>query len=283
MINSLSKNAIISTELLALIVESDVGEENTSLNDYNVGNIIELYSGNEILSVEQQAMMDRIDAYVEANQFKQLEHYLQQTRGIEQMLIDHVMMDPTDNSRWDMLIGYELIDTIEDFARVNSFGLTAYTFHPNDPFYFALALYWTGWNDFVITDKDVALAESLIEQGPEEVSGLLCIALAKRDIDHFDYTYVQRAIERCPWAVEPYMRLGEHRLRAHPAEGKMLLQQGLDRVKYTWGFDQKGRWFNTGSQYFNPTTWRQDTIAELLGLSMDHDEYNKYERIINKR
>lgn len=283
MINSLSKNAIISTELLALIVESDVGEENTSLNDYNVGNIFELYSGNEILSVEQQAMMDRIDAYVEANQFKQLEHYLQQTRGIEQMLIDHVMMDPTDNSRWDMLIGYELIDTIEDFARVNSFGLTAYTFHPNDPFYFALGLYWTGWNDFVITDKDVALAESLIEQGPEEVSGLLCIALAKRDIDHFDYTYVQRAIERCPWAVEPYMRLGEHRLRAHPAEGKMLLQQGLDRVKYTWGFDQKGRWFNTGSQYFNPTTWRQDTIAELLGLSMDHDEYKKYERIINKR
>lgn len=283
MINSFSKNAIISTELLALIVESDVGEENTSLNDYNVGNIFELYSGNEILSVEQQAMMDRIDAYVEANQFKQLEHYLQQTRGIEQMLIDHVMMDPTDNSRWDMLIGYELIDTIEDFARVNSFGLTAYTFHPNDPFYFALALYWTGWNDFVITDKDVALAESLIEQGPEEVSGLLCIALAKRDIDHFDYTYVQRAIERCPWAVEPYMRLGEHRLRAHPAEGKMLLQQGLDRVKYTWGFDQKGRWFNTGSQYFNPTTWRQDTIAELLGLSMDHDEYKKYERIINKR
>lgn len=283
MINSFSKNAIISTELLALIVESDVGEENTSLNDYNVGNIFELYSGNETLSVEQQAMMDRIDAYVEANQFKQLEHYLQQTRGIEQMLIDHVMMDPTDNSRWDMLIGYELIDTIEDFARVNSFGLTAYTFHPNDPFYFALALYWTGWNDFVITDKDVALAESLIEQGPEEVSGLLCIALAKRDIDHFDYTYVQRAIERCPWAVEPYMRLGEHRLRAHPAEGKMLLQQGLDQVKYTWGFDQKGRWFNTGSQYFNPITWRQDTIAELLGLSMDHDEYKKYERIINKR
>ncbi len=283
MINSFSKNAIISTELLALIVESDVGEENTSLNDYNVGNIFELYSGNETLSVEQQAMMDRIDAYVEANQFKQLEHYLQQTRGIEQMLIDHVMMDPTDNSRWDMLIGYELIDTIEDFARVNSFGLTAYTFHPNDPFYFALALYWTGWNDFVITDEDVALAESLIEQGPEEVSGLLCIALARRDIDHFDYTYVQRAIERCPWAVEPYMRLGEHRLRAHPAEGKMLLQQGLDRVKYTWGFDQKGRWFNTGSQYFNPTTWRQDTIAELLGLSMDHDEYKKYERIINKR
>lgn len=283
MINSFSKNAIISTELLALIVESDVGEENTSLNDYNVGNIFELYSGNETLSVEQQAMMDRIDAYVEANQFKQLEHYLQQTRGIEQMLIDYVMMDPTDNSRWDMLIGYELIDTIEDFARVNSFGLTAYTFHPNDPFYFALALYWTGWNDFVITDEDVALAESLIEQGPEEVSGLLCIALAKRDIDHFDYTYVQRAIERCPWAVEPYMRLGEHRLRAHPAEGKMLLQQGLDRVKYTWGFDQKGRWFNTGSQYFNPTTWRQDTIAELLGLSMDHDEYKKYERIINKR
>ncbi|MGE9214424.1 hypothetical protein [Exiguobacterium aurantiacum] len=253
------------------------------MNDYNVGNIFELYSGNEILSVEQQAMMDRIDAYVEANQFKQLEHYLQQTRGIEQMLIDHVMMDPTDNSRWDMLIGYELIDTIEDFARVNSFGLTAYTFHPNDPFYFALALYWTGWNDFVITDEDVALAESLIEQGPEEVSGLLCIALAKRDIDHFDYTYVQRAIERCPWAVEPYMRLGEYRLRANPAEGKMLLQQGLDRVKYTWGFDQKGRWFHTGSQYFNPTTWRQDTIAELLGLSMDHDEYKKYERIINKR
>ncbi|WP_058763624.1 hypothetical protein [Exiguobacterium chiriqhucha] len=253
------------------------------MNDYNVGNIFELYSGNETLSVEQQAMRDRIDAYVEANQFKQLEHYLQQTRGIEQMLIDHVMMDPTDNSRWDMLIGYELIDTIEDFARVNSFGLTAYTFHPNDPFYFALALYWTGWNDFVITDEDVALAESLIEQGPEEVSGLLCIALARRDIDHFDYTYVQRAIERCPWAVEPYMRLGEHRLRAHPAEGKMLLQQGLDRVKYTWGFDQKGRWFNTGSQYFNPTTWRQDTIAELLGLSMDHDEYKKYERIINKR
>lgn len=178
MINSFSKNAIISTELLALIVESDVGEENTSLNDYNVGNIFELYSGNETLSVEQQAMMDRIDAYVEANQFKQLEHYLQQTRGIEQMLIG------------DMLIGYELIDTIEDFARVNSFGLTAYTFHPNDPFYFALALYWTGWNDFVITDEDVALAESLIEQGPEEVSGLLCIALAKRDIDHFDYTYV---------------------------------------------------------------------------------------------
>lgn len=283
MINSFSKNAIISTELLALIVESDVGEENTSLNDYNVGNIFELYSGNETLSVEQQAMMDPIDAYVEANQFKQLEHYLQQTRGIEQMLIDHVMMDPTDNSRWDMLIGYELIDTIEDFARVNSFGLTAYTFHPNDPFYFALALYWTGWNDFVITDEDVALAESLIEQGPEEVSGLLCIALARRDIDHFDYTYVQRAIERCPWAVEPYMRLGEHRLRAHPAEGKMLLQQGLDRVKYTWGFDPKGRWFNTGSQYFNPTTWRQDTIAELLGLSMDHDEYKKYERIINKR
>lgn len=283
MINSFSKNAIISTELLALIVESDVGEENTSLNDYNIGNIFELYSGNETLSVEQQAMMDPIDAYVEANQFKQLEHYLQQTRGIEQMLIDHVMMDPTDNSRWDMLIGYELIDTIEDFARVNSFGLTAYTFHPNDPFYFALALYWAGWNDFVITDEDVALAESLIEQGPEEVSGLLCIALARRDIDHFDYTYVQRAIERCPWAVEPYMRLGEHRLRAHPAEGKMLLQQGLDRVKYTWGFDQKGRWFNTGSQYFNPTTWRQDTIAELLGLSMDHDEYKKYERIINKR
>lgn len=283
MINSFSKNAIISTELLALIVESDVGEENTSLNDYNVGNIFELYSGNETLSVEQQAMMDPIDAYVEANQFKQLEHYLQQTRGIEQMLIDHVMMDPTDNSRWDMLIGYELIDTIEDFARVNSFGLTAYTFHPNDSFYFALVLYWTGWNDFVITDEDVALAESLIEQGPEEVSGLLCIALAKRDIDHFDYTYVQRAIERCPWAVEPYMRLGEHRLRAHPAEGKMLLQQGLDQVKYTWGFDQKGRWFNTGSQYFNPTTWRQDTIAELLGLSMDHDEYKKYERIINKR
>lgn len=283
MINSFSKNAIISTELLALIVESDVGEENTSLNDYNVGNIFELYSGNETLSVEQQAMMDPIDAYVEANQFKQLEHYLQQTRGIEQMLIDHVMMDPTDNSRWDMLIGYELIDTIEDFARVNSFGLTAYTFHPNDPFYFALALYWTGWNDFVITDEGVALAESLIEQGPEEVSGLLCIALAKRDIDHFDYTYVQRAIERCPWAVEPYMRLGEHRLRAHPAEGKMLLQQGLDQVKYTWGFDQKGRWFNTGSQYFNPITWRQDTIAELLGLSMDHDEYKKYERIINKR
>lgn len=283
MINSFSKNAIISTELLALIVESDVGEENTSLNDYNIGNIFELYSGNETLSVEQQAMMDPIDAYIEANQFKQLEHYLQQTRGIEQMLIDHVMMDPTDNSRWDMLIGYELIDTIEDFARVNSFGLTAYTFHPNDPFYFALALYWAGWNDFVITDEDVALAESLIEQGPEEVSGLLCIALARRDIDHFDYTYVQRAIERCPWAVEPYMRLGEHRLRAHPAEGKMLLQQGLDRVKYTWGFDQKGRWFNTGSQYFNPTTWRQDTIAELLGLSMDHDEYKKYERIINKR
>lgn len=283
MINSFSKNAIISTELLALIVESDVGEENTSLNDYNVGNIFELYSGNEILSVEQQAMMDRIDAYVEANQFKQLEHYLQQTRGIEQMLIDHVMMDPTDNSRWDMLIGYELIDTIEDFARVNSFGLTAYTFHPNDPFYFALALYWTGWNDFVITDKDVALAESLIEQGPEEVSGLLCIALAKRDIDHFDYTYVQRAIERCPWAVEPYMRLGEHRLRAHPAEGKMLLQQRLDQVKYTWGFDQKGRWFNTGSQYFNPTTWRQDTIAELLGLRMDHEVYKKYERIINTK
>ncbi len=283
MINSFSKNAIISTELLALTVESDVGEENTSLNDYNIGNIFELYSGNETLSVEQQAMMDPIDAYVEANQFKQLEHYLQQTRGIEQMLIDHVMMDPTDNSRWDMLIGYELIDTIEDFARVNSFGLTAYTFHPNDPFYFALALYWAGWNDFVITDEDVALAESLIEQGPEEVSGLLCIALARRDIDHFDYTYVQRAIERCPWAVEPYMRLGEHRLRAHPAEGKMLLQQGLDRVKYTWGFDQKGRWFNTGSQYFNPTTWRQDTIAELLGLSMDHDEYKKYERIINKR
>lgn len=79
MINSFSKNAIISTELLALIVESDVGEENTSLNDYNVGNIFELYSGNETLSVEQQAMMDRIDAYVEANQFKQLEHYLQQT------------------------------------------------------------------------------------------------------------------------------------------------------------------------------------------------------------
>lgn len=283
MINSFSKNTIISTELLALIVESDVGEENTSLNDYNVGNIFELYSGNETLSVEQQSMMDRIDAYVEANQFKQLEHYLQQTRGIEQMLIDHVMMDPTDNSRWDMLIGYELIDTIEDFARVNSFGLTAYTFHSNDPFYFALALYWTSWNDFVITDEDVALAESLIEQGPEEVSGLLCIALAKRDIDHFDYTYVQRAIERCPWAVEPYMRLGEHRLRANPAEGKILLQQGLDRVKYTWGFDQKGRWFNTGSQYFNPTTWRQDTIAELLGLSMDHDEYKKYERIINKR
>ncbi len=283
MINSFSKNAIISTELLALIVESDVGEENTSLNDYNVGNIFELYSGNETLSVEQQAMMDRIDAYVEANQFKQLEHYLQQTRGIEQMLIDHVMMDPTDNSRWDMLIGYELIDTIEDFARVNSFGLTAYTFHPNDPFYFALALYWTGWNDFVITDEHVALAESLIEQGPEEVSGLLCIALAKRDIDHFDYTYVQRAIERCRWAVEPYMRLGEHRLRAHPAEGKMLLQQGLDQVKYTWGFDQKGRWFNTGSQYFNPTTWRQDTIAELLGLSMDHEEYKKYERIINTK
>ncbi|WP_404353212.1 hypothetical protein [Exiguobacterium aurantiacum] len=253
------------------------------MNDYNVGNIFELYSGNETLSVEQQAMMDRIDAYIEANQFKQLEHYLQQTRGIEQMLIDRVMMDPTDNSRWDMLIAYELIDTIEDFARVNSFGLTAYTFHPNDSFYFALVLYWTGWNDFVITDEDVALAESLIEQGPEEVSGLLCIALAKRDIDHFDYTYVQRAIERCPWAVEPYMRLGERRLRAHPAEGKMLLQQGLDRVKYTWGFDQKGRWFNTGSQYFNPTTWRQDTIAELLGLSMDHDEYKKYERIINKR
>lgn len=114
MINSFSKNAIISTELLALIVESDVGEKNTSLNDYNVGNIFELYSGNETLSVEQQAMMDPIDAYVEANQFKQLEHYLQQTRGIEQMLIDHVMMDPTDNSRWDMLIGYELIDTIHN-------------------------------------------------------------------------------------------------------------------------------------------------------------------------
>jgi len=56
-------------------------------------------------------MNDRIDAYVEAEQFKQLEQYLQQTRGIEQMLIDRVMMDPTDHSRWDLLIGYELINT----------------------------------------------------------------------------------------------------------------------------------------------------------------------------
>ncbi|TCI69774.1 hypothetical protein EVJ22_09520 [Exiguobacterium sp. SH0S7] len=149
------------------------------MNDYTVGNIFELYSGNEVLSAEQQAMMDCINAYVEAKQFKQLEYYLQQTQGIEQLLIDHVMMDPTDKSRWDWLIGYNLIETIEDFARVNSFALTAYTYHPNDTFYYALALYWTGWNNFVITDEDVALAESLIEQGPEEVSGLLCIALAK--------------------------------------------------------------------------------------------------------
>ncbi|MFN4215481.1 hypothetical protein [Exiguobacterium sp.] len=213
-------------------------------------------------------MMDCIDAHVEAKQFKQLEYYLQQTQGIEQMLIDHVMMDPTDKSRWDWLIGYELIDTIEDFARVNRF---------------ALPLYWMGWNDFVITDEDVALAETLIERGPEEVSGLLCIALARRDVNHFDYTYVQRAIERCPWAVEPYMKLGEHRMRTNPTEGKMLIKQGLDRVKYKWGFNQKRRWFNTGSRYFNPITWRQDTITELLGLSMEHDEYKKYERIINKR
>jgi len=253
-----------------------------NLNDYTVGNIFELYSGNELLSAEQQAMMDCIDAYVEAKQFKQLEYYLQQTRGIEQLLIDHVMMDPTDKNRWDWLVGYELIDTIEDFARVNSFGLTAYTYHPDDPFYYALALYWTGWNDFVITDEDVALADSLIEQGPEDVSGLLCIALAK-EFSHLKQHYYQLAIERCPWAPEPYLWLGKRRFYSNPGEGKMLIQQGLDRVKYTWGFDQKGRWFNTGSQYFNPSTWRQDTIAELLGLSMSRDEYKKYERMINKK
>ena len=250
------------------------------MNDYTIGNIFELYSGNEKLSAEQQAMNDRIDAYVEAEQFKQFEQYLQQTRGIEQMLIDRVMMDPTDHSRWDLLIGYELINTIEDFARVNSFGLTAYTFHPDDPFYFALALYWTGWNDFVITDEHVALAASLIEQGPEEVSGLLCIALAK-EFGHLKHKYFQLAIEHCPWAPEPYLWLGKRRLYSNPEEGKMLIQQGLDRVKYTWGFDQKGRWFDTGSQYFNPITWRQDTITELFGLSMNQDEYMKYERIIN--
>ncbi|MCC5892027.1 hypothetical protein [Exiguobacterium sp.] len=253
------------------------------MNDYTRGYIFELYSGNEVFSAEQQAMMDCINAHIEAKQFKQLEYYLQQTQGIEQMLIDQVMMDPTDKSRWDWLIGYELIDTIEDFERVNRFALTAYTYHPDDPFYYALALYWMGWNDFVITDEDVVLAETLIERGPEEVSGLLCIALARRDVNHFDYTYVQRAIERCPWAVEPYMKLGEHRMRTNPKEGKMLIKQGLDRVKYKWGFDQKGRWFNTGSQYFNPSTWRQDTITELLGLSMSRDEYKKYERMINKK
>lgn len=252
------------------------------LNDYTVGNIFELTSGNETLSAEQQAKLDRIDVFVEAKQFKQLENYLQQTRGIEQLLIDRVMIDPTDNSRWDWLIGYELIATIEDFARVNSFGLTAYTYHPDDPFYFALALYWTGWNDFVITDEHVALAESLIEQGLEDVSGLLCIALAK-EFSHLKQHYYQLAIERCPWAPEPYLWLGKRRLSSDPAEGKMLIQQGLERVKDTWGFDRQGRWFNTGSQYFNPATWRQDTIAELFGLSMDHDEYKKYERMINNK
>lgn len=253
------------------------------MNDYTVGNIFELTSGNETLSAEQQAKLDRIDAFVEAKQFKQLEHYLQQTRGIEQLLIDRVMIDPTDNSRWDWLIGYELIATIEDFARVNSFGLTAYTYHPDDPFYFALALYWTGWNDFVITDEHVALAESLIEQGPEDVSGLLCIALAK-EFSHLKQHYYQLAIERCPWAPEPYLWLGQRRLYSNPAEGKMLIQKGLDRVLYKWEFDQKGCLINAGPDYyFNPTTWRRYTISELFGLSMNQDEYKKYERMINPK
>ncbi|WP_214783117.1 hypothetical protein [Exiguobacterium sp. s183] len=239
--------------------------------------IFDLYSGNQALTSIQQKMLERIELLVHNKQFNELELFMRNTPVVEQILIDHVMVDPTDSYRWDLLIGYERMDRIEDYDRVNAFCRTAFSYHPDKPFYFALALYDMGWNDFELDEEVIEVANRLIEEASAEVSALICLSMSK-SLRHMEREYLVKAIERCPRAVQPYFSLGEYFMRHNPRLAKSYIEKGLVQLALT--FDDSSEKCVTQVIGFNPHTWNRDVRNELLGMDMSWREYKTYKRMI---
>lgn len=238
--------------------------------------IFDLYTGNQALTSVQQKMLERIESLVHDKRFKELEQFMRDTPDIEQLLIDYVLLDPTDSYRWDLLIGYERLDRIEDYDRVNAFCRTAFSYHPDKPFYFALALYDIGWNDFEMDEEVIEVANRLIEAATPEISALICLSMSKV-LRHKECEYLQMAIERCPWAVQPIFSLGEHYSRYNPRLAKTYTEKGVAQLVLT--FDDSGE-KSKPVIGFNPHTWQRDVCNELLGMDMSWTEYKKHKRMI---
>lgn len=239
--------------------------------------IFDLYTGNQALTSIQQKMLERIELLVHDKRFKELEQFMGDTPDIEQLLIDYVLLDPTESYRWDLLIGYERLDRIEDYDRVNAFCRTAFSYHPDKPFYFALALYDMGWNDFEIDEEVIEVANRLIEVATPEVSALICLSVSKV-LRHKEREYLRMAIERCPWAVQPYFSLGEQYSRYNPRLAKTYTEKGVAQL--TLNFDDSGKSHVALKTGFNPITWKEDCCSDLLGMNMSWAEYQKYKRAI---
>ncbi|WP_214819858.1 MULTISPECIES: hypothetical protein [unclassified Exiguobacterium] len=237
--------------------------------------IFDLYSGNQALTSIQQKMLERIELLVHDKRFNELEHFMRDTPDIEQLLIDYVLLDPTDSYRWDLLIGYERMDRIEDYDRVNAFCRTAFSYHPDKPFYFALALYDIGWNDFEMDEKVIEVANRCIEEASAEVSALICLSMSKA-LRHMEREYLLRAIERCPWAVQPFFSLGEYFRQYNWKLAKSYIENGVAQLALI--FDDSGE-TSKSVMGFNPHTWQRDVCNELLGMDMSSAAYKKYKRM----
>ncbi|WP_337873808.1 hypothetical protein [Exiguobacterium sp.] len=238
--------------------------------------IFDLYSGNQALTSIQQTMLEQIEVLVHDKRFNELEHFMRDTPDIEQLLIDHVMLDPTDSYRWDLLISYERMDRIEDYDRVNAFCRTAFSYHPDKPFYFALALYDIGWNDFEMDEEVIEVANRLIEEASAEVSALICLSMSK-SLRHMEREFLVKAIERCPRAVQPNFSLGGYFMRHNTRLAKSYIEKGL--VQLVLIFDDSGE-TSKSVMGFNPHTWQRDVCNELLGMDMSSAAYKKYKRMI---
>ncbi|WP_214817530.1 hypothetical protein [Exiguobacterium sp. s59] len=237
--------------------------------------IFDLYSGNQALTSIQQKMLERIELLIHDKRFNELEHFMRDTPDIEQLLIDYVLLDPTDSYRWDLLIGYERMDRIEDYDRVNAFCRTAFSYHPDKPFYFALALYDIGWNDFEMDEKVIEVANRCIEEASAEVSALICLSMSKA-LRHMEREYLLRAIERCPWAVQPFFSLGEYFRQYNWKLAKSYIENGVAQLALI--FDDSGE-TSKSVMGFNPHTWQRNVCNELLGMDMSSAAYKKYKRM----
>lgn len=219
----------------------------------------------------EQAILNRLKAFFEQAQYVELERFMKSHQDIEQALINEAYRVPTDQRRWDWLIGYELLHQIEDFERASTLLRLAYRYHPDEHFYFALALYWSDWCDRAITETDLTTAEKIIMTGSEEVSALMCLSLAK-SFPRLMRHYLERTIAQCPSAVTGYLLLGEHVYRRDPVRGKSIFSQGLEQIQ------QRRLQKIPTMEGFNPVTWKQETTAELLGFNLGKETLHAYKR-----
>ena len=218
-----------------------------------------------------QAILNRLNTLFEQAQYVELERLMKTHQDIEQALINEVCRVPMDQQRWDWLIGYMLLPEIEDFELASTLLRLAYSYHPGEDFYFALALYWSDWGDRAITKADISTAEKIIVNGSENVSALMCLSLAK-SFPHLKRQYLERLIMKCPSAITGYLLLGEHVYKRDSASGRLIIAQGVNQIQNLHLHKISVR------EGFNPETWREEVTAELLGFNLGKETLQAYKR-----